>query len=214
MVNNACGFAHVAPGGAHNRTRERLMAKARPDKQSPWFPGWLLKTTLLLAFVILVLGGLVWAGRWGTEQLRGRPRYDVAFAEIECDPPVGMDRHKFLDEVRYYARSLPERLHLLNEDLPQQLREGFAMHPWVEKVDAIEIAPPKRVIVKLTHRTPVLAVPYGAELYAVDRHGVMLPNNAPTRGLPVYDGDAARPAGVGKRWGDANVEAAARELKR
>jgi hypothetical protein len=190
------------------------VAKSRPDKKSSWFPDWLIKSALLLTLVALFLGGLVWAGRWGSEQLRGRERYDVAFAEIDCEPPIGMDRQKFLDEVRYYARAFPERLHVLNESLPQQLREGFALHPWVDKVDAIEIESPKHIVVKLTYRTPVLAVPFGADLHAVDRHGILLPNNAPTRGLPVYDGDAPRPVAVGKRWGDANVEAAARELKR
>jgi len=189
------------------------MAKTRPDKKSPWFPPWLVRSAMLFVFVALFLGGLVWAGRWGTEQLRGRDRYDVAFSEIDCEPPVGMERQKFLDEVRYYARALPERLHLLNDDLPQQLREGFALHPWVEKVDAVEIKPPKQIIVKFTPRAPVLAVRFGADLHAVDHHGVLLPTNAPTRGLPVYDGDAPRPVAIGKRWGDANVEAAAREFK-
>ena len=190
------------------------MAKSRPDKKSPWFPVWLFKTTFLLLLVALFLGGLIWAGRWGMEQLRGKDRYDLAFADIECETPVGMERQKFLDEVRYYARPLPERLHLLNDDLPQQLRDGFARHPWVEKVEPIEIKPPKHVIVKLTFRTPVLAVKVGAELHAVDGQGILLPNNAPTRGLPIYDGDAPPPQAVGQRWGDANLEAAARERKR
>jgi hypothetical protein len=190
------------------------MAKSRQETKPAWFPGWLIKSTLSLTVVALFLGGLIWAGRWGMEQLRGRERYDIAFADIECEPPVGMDRHKFLDEVRYYARGLPERLHLLNDDLSQQLHDGFAQHPWVEKVDAVKVTPPRELTVKLTYRTPVLAVKYGTNLHAVDTHGVLLPNNAPTRGLPVYDGDAPRPHAVGQRWGDANVEAAARELKR
>jgi hypothetical protein len=187
------------------------VAKSRTDKKSPWFPGWLVKSAVSLSFVALVLGGVIWAGRSGLEQLRGRARYDVAFAEIECEPPVGMDRQKFLDEVRYYARELPAHLHLLNDDMPLQLREGFALHPWVEKVEAIEVTPPKQIVVRLTYRTPVLAVPFGPELHAVDCRGILLPNNAPTRGLPIYDGVAPRPIAVGKRWGDANVEAAARE---
>jgi hypothetical protein len=189
------------------------MAKSRQATKPAWIPGWLVKSVLSLMLVALFLGGLIWAGRWGMEQLRGRERYEVAFIDIECEPPVGMDRHKFLDEVRYYARGLPVRLHLLNDDLTQQLQEGFAQHPWVLNVDAVKITPPRQLAVKLTYRIPVLAVKYGPNVHAVDAQGVLLPNNAPTRGLPVYDGDAPRPQAVGQRWGDANVEAAARELK-
>jgi len=124
-----------------------------------------------------------------------------------------MERKKFLEEVQYYA-SLSGRINLLDEALPDRLREGFAKHPWVEKVDGVEITPPKHVIVKLTYRTPALAVKFGGELLVTDRAGVLLPKDAPTLGLPVYDGDAKAPKGVGLRWGDPNVEAAARKAPR
>ena len=189
-----------------------MPAKARPDKSS-WFRGWLLKSVLLFVLVAGFLGGLIGAGRWGLEHLRGRDRYDMAFTDIECVPPVGMDKQEFLHEVLYESR-LPKRLHLLDEDLPQQLRDGFARHPWIEKVEAVEIKPPRQVLVKLTHRTPVLAVKVGDKIRAVDGFGVLLRDNAPTRGLPVYDGAAKPPQGpAGTRWGDPNVEAAARERR-
>jgi hypothetical protein len=183
--------------------------KLRPEP-SAWYKSWLLKSTLLLLVVALFLGGVIWAGHWGHEQLQGSNRYNVAFADIECGPPVGMDRQKFLDEVRYYEPRLPERLGLLDESLSHQLRQGFAKHPWVEKVDDVTIKPPKQIIVKLTHRMPVLAVRYSGEVWAVDRSGVLLPKNAPTHGLPMFDGDAQAPKAIGLRWGDPNVEAAAR----
>jgi hypothetical protein len=43
---------------------------------------------------------------------------------------------------------------------------------------------------------------------------VLLPRNAPTEGLPIYDGIAKAPQGDGKRWGDPKVEAAARKWKK
>jgi len=61
---------------------------------------------------------------------------------------------------------------------------------------------------------PVLAVPWGGELRAVDGAGVWLPNNAPTRGLPVYDGTPRPPRGPpGTHWGDSDLERVARKLR-
>src|SRR5205085_1645284 len=63
----------------------------------------------------------------------------------------------FLGEVQYLG-GLPERLALLDDDLPGRLAEAFARHPWVEKVERVEVVPPGRVRARLTYRTPVLAV--------------------------------------------------------
>ena len=192
-----------------------MPAKPRPEKSS-WQKTWLLKGTLLLILIAAFLGGLIWAGRWGLEQLRGSQRYDVAFADIECEPPFGMTRQDFLDEVRYYdAPNLPKQLSLLDEELPNKLRTGFAKHAWVEKIEDVEIKRPKQIIVKLIYRKPALAVKVGSKLRAVDGHGVLLPKNAPTLGLPVYEGDAPPPQReAGTPWGDPNVEAAARARKK
>jgi len=182
--------------------------KSLPNKPA-WFHRWLLKSTLLLLLVALFLSGIIVAGHWGVDHLRGSGRYAVEFTQIECDPPPGLDRRVFLNQVLYYASPhLPARLHLLDEDLPKKLRDGFAAHPWVEKVTDIQI------VVKLTHRRPVLAVNDGAVLRAVDATGVLLPNDAPTNGLPVYEGNAKPPRGAGLPWGDPTVEAAARKLKK
>ena len=190
------------------------MAKPRPTL-SVWYKSWLFRSTLILTLVAAFLGGIIWAGRWGKEQLRGSKQFTIEFADIDCDPPAGMDRHKFLDEVLYYASPrLPKEIDLLDDNLRDHLKEGFTKHPWVEKVDDVTIVPPRQVVVKLTQRTPVLAVKVGAELLAVDGSGVALPKNAPTAGLPIYVGDAKAPREIGQRWGDPNVEAAARKARR
>jgi hypothetical protein len=120
--------------------------------------------------------------------------------------------HWGLDQLRYPNR-LPDHVHLLDDDLPAKLTYEFGQHPWVAKVEGVQVLPPKRVVVKLKHRVPVLAVKVGGDIRAVDGAGVVLPMNAPTLGLPIYDGDAKRPALAGKPWGDPNVEAAARKLR-
>jgi len=189
------------------------MSKSRSEKTS-WFRRWPFRATVSLFLVVVFLGGIIMAGRWGLEQLQGRDRYLLDFQDIECEPPVGMEKREFLDEVLFESR-LPKRLNLLDAELPQHLRDGFLKHPWVERIEAVDIKPPKQIVVKLTHRTPALAVKVGAKLYAVDGAGVLLRPNAPTLGLPIYDGDAKPPQGpAGTRWGDPNVEAAARKLRK
>jgi hypothetical protein len=174
----------------------------------------LLKLGTLLLVVAGVLVGLIVLGRWGRERLRTRDRYLVPLAEIECVPPPGLERADFLAEVRYYA-GLPERLQLLDEELPAQVRAGFAQHPWVAEVAGVEITSPRHIRVRLTYRQPVLAVRWGETLRAVDGQGVLLPAKAPTRGLPLYEGQARPPHGrEGTSWGDADLEAEARRLSR
>ena len=190
-----------------------MPAKPRPVKFS-WQNSWLLKCALLLLLIAGFLGGLIWAGRWGYEQIQANPRYEVPFADIDCAPPAGMTRQDFLDEVRYDAPEMPKQLNVLDKELPAKLRAGFAKHAWVETVEDVAIKAPRQIIVKLKHRTPVLAVKVGSTVRAVDGHGVLLPSNAPTLGLPVYERDAPPPQKeAGTPWGDPQVEAAARKLK-
>lgn len=179
---------------------------------SPSSDAWLARSLLLLLLVVAFLGGVIWAGRWGLDQLRGNPRYDIAFADIECETPVGMKKQDFLEEVQFVAH-LPDKMSVVDESLPKKLREGFAKHRWVAQVEAVEITPPKHVVVKLKFRVPVLAVKVGDGLRAVDSDGVLLHTNAPTQGLPIFEGTAKPPPSrAGLPWGDPNVEAAARKL--
>lgn len=185
-----------------------------PPSPNSWPRLWLLKSLLPLALAAIFLGGVIWAGRWGVEYLRGQDRYELAFADIACDPPPMLTKERFFDEVRFVSR-LPARLNLTDDDLAKKLRAGFAKHHWVEQVDAVEIKPPKQVIVRLTYRTPVLAVKVDETLRAVDGHGVLLYTDAPTAGLPIFAGTAKPPQGAaGTPWGDPAVEAAARKLRK
>jgi hypothetical protein len=185
---------------------------SRRGSEQPRTLAALVRVGTLLLVVIGVLGGIVLLGRWGLEQLRDRPQYQVALTEVDCAAPPGLSRHDFLDEVRYYS-GLPERVSILDEQLAERLRVAFAAHPWVADVGEVTITPPRQVRVELTLRTPVLAVRWNDALRAVDRHGVLLPARAPTRGLPVYEAKARPPQGrEGTRWGDADLEREADRL--
>src|SRR5439155_5919350 len=124
----------------------KARGKVRPPSPAPNGRAlrWGLKTTALLVLVAGFLGGLIWLGRHGLEQIRGQDRYLVPFGDIECEPPEGLDRATFLGQVQYEAR-VPERLNVLDEELPRQLREAFARHPWVEAVDDVGLEPPRRI---------------------------------------------------------------------
>jgi len=173
---------------------------------------WIFKGAILLLVVATFLAGLIALGQWSLKQIRGHDRYLVSFSDIDCTPPAGLERIAFLDEVQYLA-NLPESLSLLDEELPKRLADGFRRHPWVAKVITVELEPPKQVHVELAYRRPVLAVKVGDTVRAVDEQGILLPNDAITEGLPVFPGEAARPAGpAGSRWGDAGVEAMAKKL--
>jgi hypothetical protein len=165
-----------------------------------------------LGGVVLLLAGLLLAGKLIRDEVAQHDRYRFPFNHIICATPPGLDRGEFLDEVQYLA-SLPDRLNVLDDGLPERLAKAFAGHPWVEKVEGVEIVSAQEVRVRLLFRTPVLAVelPGEAKRLAVDRHGVRLPGNADTRDLPIFSGKISPPAGpAGSRWGDPAVEAAAR----
>jgi hypothetical protein len=170
----------------------------------------------------LLLAGLIALGRSARDALRPQDRYAVAFADIECEPPPGEERAAFLGEVQYLG-GMPERLAVLDEELPGRLAEAFARHPWVENVERVEVVPPGRVRARLTYRTPVLVVWWfkgqilegggfnGSALpLAVDRDGVVLRVHAPTDGLPEILGKVPPPGPTGSAWEDKDVEMAAR----
>jgi hypothetical protein len=171
----------------------------------------IVKLLVGAALVVGFVAGLIVAGRWGLERIRGQDRYRISLAELDCPIPPGLSKSEFVDEVQYLAR-LPAELKLLDDNLPDLLRAAFAKHAWVEAVDKIEIEPPRQVTVRLRFRTPVLAVPWEGKLRAVDGDGVLLPANAPAEELPRFDGKPKPPQGpAGMRWGDPAVEQAARQ---
>jgi hypothetical protein len=118
-----------------------------------------------------------------------------------------MDRVKFLAEVQYLG-TLPDQINVLEPQLAARLTAAFALHPWVERIEGVNLRGPDGPTVRLVIRTPVLAVAGRV----VDRFGVLLPAGTATEGLPAYPADTPPPAGRdGTPWGDPKVEAAARK---
>ncbi len=154
-----------------------------------------------------IVFGLVRLGQLARDWLTQRQHYAVKFADLRCETPPGMDRVTFLGQVQYYG-SLPDQVNLLEPQLAARLTAAFALHPWVERVEGVNLRGTEGPTVRLVIRTPALAV-VGR---VVDRNGVLLPVGTSTDGLPAYPTDAPPPAGRdGTPWGDPKVEAAARK---
>jgi len=100
---------------------------------------------------VSVLVGIFAAGRFTRDAVRNWDRYSVAFADIACTPPAGQERPDFLAEVQYLA-GMPDRLSILDDNLPSRLADAFARHPLVEGVQTIAIQPARQVAVRLDFR--------------------------------------------------------------
>lgn len=196
-------------------------------------PRWLLKALVPLLAVGLFLAGLLLLGQLTHNWLAQQDRASFALADIDCSAPPGQPASDFLSEVQYLA-GLPERVNLLDEHLPERLHEAFGRHPWVEKVERVEVTA-QGVRVKLVYRVAVLAVILAgaaseveaamipirsgnrgqqnglAPARAVDGQGVLLPVAAVSDKLPVLTGPTKPPqTPPGTPWTDPTVQAAAR----
>jgi hypothetical protein len=175
-----------------------------------WLGRWAVPLGALAAGLVLLFTGVVALGRYTRDHVRDWDRYQTPFADVRCPAPPAQSAADFLAEVQYLS-NLPDRLNVLDDQLGPRLAAAFARHPWVEEVERVEIAAPRRVQVRLVFRVPVLAVPGEGPARAVDRHGVLLPPAADVTGLPVYRGHLQVPAAAtGEVWGDPGVLAAAR----
>jgi hypothetical protein len=180
---------------------------------------WISQLAAVVGGVGFAILGVALIGKLTREQIRSENRDAVAFADIECAAPPGQNREDFLGEVRYLA-DLPGEIHLSDEGLAARLADGFALHPWVERVERVEVRPPRDLSVSLTFRRPALVVQWRRPAQSpecetrriVDGNGVLLPVHAPLDDLPVLQFDDARRPAVpaGRPWGARVVEAAAR----
>ncbi len=171
---------------------------------------WIVQGLVPILCGFTVVLTVIGAGRAARASLHDRTAYRLAFADIDCQPPEGVERVVFLNEVRSLARQ-PTALHLLDEDLTARLHRAFLAHPWVESVRRVTINQ-SFVHVEMEYRQAVLTVPPADGGWRlVDRHGIRLPESTVQPHLPVLITEVAAPAGpVGSLWGDVRVAAAAK----
>jgi hypothetical protein len=183
----------------------------KPPRVRPWRP--LLAIVLTLAAVAAVVVALGWVGDEALRRVGGRDRYRTPFADIQCDPPPGLDRTTFLAEARY-AGGLPETVNALDPADRERLAAGFANHPWVEAVEGVTAEPGGGARVALRFRTPVLAVTTTDRTpRLLDRTGVLLPVAPTPPGVAELAGTVPPPrVAAGEVWGEPVVAAAVREV--
>ena len=194
------------------------MKKKPPLPLSP--PRWrgilrrLVVIGAVLSVVAAVVYGLVQLDSAARRNIGPRARYEVKFADIECDPPPGLDRATFLAEVRY-AGNVSETFNLMADERHERLSAAFAAHPWVESVAGVDVEPPARVAVRLRFRQPFLAVrTEDGPVRHVDANGVLLPVSAVPADVPELATPVPPPTtAAGQPWADNYVRRAVELVK-
>jgi len=173
-------------------------------KQWNWFP-WLMAALLLPPIALPIAFAL--------NSFKGE-RGQAAFQSIALQPSAEQVSPNFLEEVRALGQ-FPDHLDTSDAALPGRLAEAFARHPWVERVERVQLGSRGRIAVQLEYRQAVALVEISGstQRQAITGKGIVLPAGADLerwRGLPVIEA-APPPAGKpGERWGHAAVESAAR----
>ncbi|HEV3205071.1 MAG TPA: hypothetical protein VGY77_11835 [Gemmataceae bacterium] len=193
-------FKEAGPKSRSSDSQETGPRRYRP---------WMVQIGVVGLGAGLLLIGIFLVNQATREDLSRHNRYLVDFTAIQCEAPPALARAEFLSEVQYLG-GMPSKLPVLDQEIGERLAGAFARHPWVEKVEEIQITPSQTIKIRLTYRTPVLGVLHEGQLRAVDRYGVLLPPTSPTEGLPLYSGKVKPPRGpAGTPWGDVALEKAA-----
>jgi hypothetical protein len=160
--------------------------------------------------VAVVVLGIMALDRAARQQLHGSGRNEIAFGDVRCAPPEGLSHEDFLGEVQYLAH-LPDRIDRMEPGLVDRLRRAFALHPWVEEVERIEVPPGEPIAAELRYRRPVLTVQLGDRRRVIDASGILLPESASAQSLIAYRSPVRPPHGrAGTAWGDERLAGAAR----
>ena len=177
----------------------------------------LLRGFATLIAIVALLASIVWLGVKAASEIQSRSRYTLAFTDIDCDVPAGLDKNTFLAEVRYLS-DFPETFPA--HDLPTQerIREAFRKHPWVEHVQGGYLTVGgKTYHIDVIARIPVLAVQVrdGIPLMRiVTASGILLPAGAIPGEIAVLAGEVPSPlTPAGQVWNDPIVKRAAELAK-
>lgn len=204
------------------------MAKARAAK--PALPPRFQKPLILIFGLAVFFAAVLALGKYTREGIRDSDRFAAVFTQVDCSPPPNQSVAEFLAEVQYLSE-LPDRLPILDKDLPDNLAAAFRRHPWVLKVEGVTVLPSRRLEVRLKFRRPVLEVfttgrvvqdssadetnagtsgTLDVKSWFVDGAGIVLPRRKGFEQLPKLHTTSLPTQGSGNSWGNGGVEAAAR----
>ena len=169
---------------------------------------------IILIFVVFAcLGFLGWHFVKG--RVLQKQEYLLLADKIVVSPPPDWVPDRFIEDV--LRGSGLNKVALLDKTLPQKLMEAFATHPWVEKVEKVDLRYPSGADIKLVYRVPVALVEMTQRgVVPVDRSGVVLPqylsDTSPDQQEKhlIIQGVQSMPLGsAGTLWGDPMIQTAA-----
>lgn len=211
---------------AARKTRIRFDEEASEPKDSPAVAGKPRRfRRLRMALVLATIAGLGWGGHLLWEQVAPevihRERYLLPAAAISVTPTPAWITVDVREQVIKHA-DLDRRLSIVDDEFLKEIKNAFALHPWVESVGKIEKSYPPAVQIELAYRKPIAAVEstlgdsrqgsrQAAQLLPVDRRGVHLPAadmpEVGLRYLPRILDIVGRPL-PGQPWDDPRVAGA------
>lgn len=168
---------------------------------------------MVVALLALLAAGVWLAWMRANQWMRGRPEFVVTAESLELSPvpPPWIGSDLRADVLQEAARQGPLSVLDPPAALQQRLADALRFHPWVRSVERITKAPPNRLVVELTYRTPVAAVRWDGDpqtLLLVDDQAVRLPEGdvaeEARRTLPRIAIDGHKPL-VGQRWEDSRL---------
>lgn len=181
-----------------------------------WWVGWAWRAGPWLP-VLLIVGGFLgaWYAGWRRvgPELRDSAEYQLTRDGLVVTPRPEWIRRDPAEQV-YRDLSLEGPLSVLDDQLLERVRNAFALHPWVAKVERVERRWPASIHVDVVYRRPVCVVEAAGRLVVVDAEGVVLPDEdfSPVEKAryPRLAGIDSGPLGpVGTRWGHPRVTGAA-----
>ncbi len=177
--------------------------------------------TLVVAMVLLA-AGVAMRKAWDrlNAELARSPRFQITADLIHLTPEQYPPWIRSDVKLQVFRDSgITDSLTLLDEpgDIQQRLVDAFELHPWIRKVNRVNLSGPRRIDIELEYREPVAVVEATASgtsvMLPVDRDAVRLPDDELTDVeklyLPRISGIEDRPL-VGEAWSDLRMQGAAR----
>jgi hypothetical protein len=172
---------------------------------------------VVLLAAVIVAGFFAWR-QWGPSVVQ-RSSYELLVENVttsEQPPWVAGDIR--LEVFR--DASLTE-MSVLEDGLTKRICDAFEMHPWVARVNRVNMQPPAKIVVDLEYRQPIawVEVPDGmvpghrGGWLPIDKDSLLLPDEGFQQDppeLPLVRIDRLLPCGpIGTAWGDPRVAGAA-----
>lgn len=140
-----------------------------------------VRRRLAASLVIVLLGWTAYllAGR-AVGWLHAQPEFTIPFEAVELvpEPPASLrdGRKAVFSRVRDRGK-IDGPIRLLDQDL-RELGLAFAKHsPWIAKVERVDRAYPRRIVVRVVYREPVARFDFAGDRFlAVANDGVVLPS--------------------------------------